>query len=163
MLCCNSGEYKTNTKFNEACTTSVSGTILEESESIILKSHNHPYDVPENSYSYWNILAPEGYVVSIIFHELNTESEWENHTYFCFGDNEIVLSRSLDFCSPWTCLTHENSQLKSSIFGKFVSKSSSLKIVFSSLMPRSGFSFRAGAIKIHGNHIIRTFIVFHYC
>ena len=127
----------------------VSELILEGGETSTITSHNYPYNVPDNAYNYWNILAPKGYAVLISFRDLDTDSKWDVFTYICFGNNTTAFQKDLDFCSPWTCLTLENIH-EASIFEKFVSRNSSMKIIFSTFLPFSGFSLSVRTIKIYG-------------
>ena len=117
----------------------------------IFQSSNYPESTSNNSYNYWNFQAPEGLILSVFFHEMVIEPPWNEHTYFCFGENVATFSKSTDLCSPWSCLTEKNSELQP-IFMKFATRTSSLKFIFSSVTPGFRFSVKIRPMKMYGKN-----------
>ena len=125
-------------------------TTVKELE-VVVQSSNYPESTSNNSYNYWNFQAPVGFFLSVLFHEMVIEPHWNEFTYFCFGENFATFSKSVDFCSPWSCLTKENSESQP-IFKKFASRTSSLKFVFSTLSSGLRFAMKIRAMKMYGKN-----------
>ena len=54
-----------------------------EGNLIRIKSPNHPKKYPKNAYQFWDIRAPQDFVLSLSFDNFNLKTD---HAYLYFGD-----------------------------------------------------------------------------
>ena len=103
----------------------------------------------KNTFLFWDVQAPPGYVVSVFFQQPQIEGAWDGYMFISLGDNEANFNNSTDSCDPWIQVT------KKGIFQKkyqnFTSRSSSVKIIFSSFTTEATFSIRLQAMISQGN------------
>ena len=111
---------------------------------IRIKSYNHPKKYPKNAYQFWDIRAPQGFVLSLSFDGFNLKPD---HAYLYFGDGVDTFSTDSTICFPWTNL---NSQI---LVANITSVSRNVKLIFTSddADTQSGFSVMVHAISHHRN------------
>ena len=104
-----------------------------------------------NAYQFWDVQAPEEFVISTLFENIEINSEWDDKAFLSFGDNASDFQGNLNSCDTWISLTNKEGQFKSR-YKNFVSRSSSVKLVFSSLSTQVNFTIRIRAVRLKGNH-----------
>ena len=107
-------------------------------------SPNYPSNYWENAFNIWTIQAPEGFVVSIRFYQLNLT---DDHAFLYLGDKAYSFSVSNSSCYQWIDLS---GYMQNDIL---TSTSSSIQLLFTSdfAPTRSGFKLELYAIQSQRN------------
>ena len=104
----------------------------------------------ENAYCFWDIRAPDGFIISVIFQRLRISSRTDGKTFLVFGDNNTDFQGITNSCGTWINLTDEKGQLEGR-YERFASRTSSIKFIFSSVFTEVNFSIGLSAIQLYGN------------
>ena len=104
----------------------------------------------QNAYQFWDVQAPKGFVISILFEHIKIYSAWDDKAFLLFGDNAGDFQGNMNSCDTWISLTDKGQFIKR--YKSFVSRSSSVKLVFSSLSTQVNFTVRIRAVRLKGNH-----------
>ena len=135
--------------------------ILEEGTSLIIESPHYPLPSTNNSYHLWVVQAPAGFLVSIFFEHIETHSAWDGYSYIYYGENTSEFSDlDIEDCPSWIRLTDNEGQFRD-MYGNFVSRTSSVKIIFFGVTTRRTFSIRLQAFQPKGEGIIWKSLDFH--
>ena len=107
----------------------------------------------KNAYAFWDIQTPSGFVVSVMFEHFEINGDWDNYMFFAIGDNEDQFSASTNSCRSWTPITEEGRFQSKYMYTNFTSRSSSLRLIFSSFTAKAIFSIKLQVQKSKGIHI----------
>ena len=123
---------------------------LEEGSTISLRSPHSS----NNAFILWDIRAPQGKMIVVAFHHMEIESSSDDKMFLYYGENAETLSFSIDSgsCSSWTSLT-ERGEFNNA-YSKFVSRSSSVKLILSTLSTRVNFSLSLRPVEYQGIELI---------
>ena len=136
--------------------------MLEEGANITIQYPEDAANSSNNTYAFWDVQAPDGFVVSITFQEVDEGSQLNGFTHVYFGDNVTDLSIAFDSCFPWTRLTNENDRFLSK-YRKFASTSSSVKLILSSMNTATRMNITFLAMKPDGNYSGKFNMTFDAC
>ena len=130
----------------------ISAIMLEEGANITIQ---YPEDATINSsnntYAFWDVQAPDGFVVLISFQEVDEGSQLNGFTHVYFGDNATDLSIAFESCFPWARLTNENGRFLSK-YRKFASTSWSVKLILSNVIQATRVNIIMRAMKPEGKY-----------
>ena len=107
----------------------ITGIALTQGETRIIKSENYPSTSTGNTFGLWHVQAPEGFLVSVLFEEVQTPTHWDNHSFLYYGDDEPGFSEKSAPCDSWSSLINHNGSFRD-IYGNFISRGPSVIIVF---------------------------------
>ena len=95
----------------------------------------------KNTFCFWDVKAPTGYVVSVFFQEFKITggTTWDGYMFLSLGDDETKFNNSTDPCKPWKQITKKG-KFQPEYKLSFTSRSSSVKIIFSSFTTSATFS-----------------------
>ena len=114
----------------------------EETHSIRLP------DSAKNTFRFWEFKGQEGYVISLSFDLVHISNALDGIMYISFGDNAENYSMTNDSCT-WTKM-NDGTRLK---FSEFTSRSSSVKLIFSSFTTKVSFNVTLRAVKSRGKSL----------
>ena len=123
-----------------------SDTVLELTGGSTL-SLQSPHS-PRNAFIFWDVRAPEGFAISLLFNKMEINSPWDDKMSLYFGKNADVFDPSYDSGTSWIQLT-ENGAFKDT-YREIISGSSSVKLIFSSVTIVN-FSVTMHLVKSQGN------------
>ena len=127
---------------------------LVEGNVTTITSQHHPSYTQPNTYSFWDVQAPQGFVVSITFEAIHFPFPTENYTHLYYGENVHNFSAHNEICSSWISLTDTNGRFKQE-YGNFVSITSSVKIISFGFKSGIRYAIKMYAIKPRGKeHIL---------
>ena len=113
----------------------VSNTIseikLEEGAGMIISSTGNGSHYERNAYMLWEIRSPDNFVISIDCEHFHMNPD---HGNLFFGDGVDEFSLTETSCHPWTRLSNQTTKL--------TTKSSLLKLIFTSDQEEPGSAFR---------------------
>ena len=114
-------------------------------EIINITSPNFPSDYPYNGYRLWDIRAPEGFTISVLFLQFDTSL---NRDFLYFGDSVEEFALQREACNPWRIFTG-----KYIMNMNFTSKSNTIKLIFASehWQRKAGFFIQLHAVKYERN------------
>ena len=104
----------------------------------------------KNAYEFWDIQAPPGFVVSVMFEHFDINGAWDSYMFFAIGDNENHFSANNNPCRSWTPITEEGRFQFKYMSTNFTSRSSSLRLIYSSFTTKATFSFTLQVQKCKG-------------
>ena len=129
--------------------TLISVINLVEGNVTTIQSQHHPSNTLPNTYSFLDVQAPLGFIVSVLFEDIHIPFPAENYTYLYYGENVHSFSAHKEICSSWISLTDKNGRFKQE-YGKFVSMTSSVKIISFGFKSGIRYSVKLYAIKPRG-------------
>ena len=112
---------------------------IEQRTERTFLSPSFAYPTSKNYFTFWDVKAPDDYIISITFQEIYIDTQWDGFTHIYFGDKTTEFQTGLKSCSPWTRLTNGNGCLEEK-YKKFASLSSSAKILMTSWTSRTTFT-----------------------
>ena len=113
----------------------------------------------QNTYYFLDVQAPEGFVVSIFFQQMEIDGARDDKAFLLFGDNATDFQGKVNSCDTWISLTNKEGQLENR-HKKFASRSPSVKLIFSSLSAEVNLIVKIRAVQLQSNqHLIILFIV----
>ena len=104
----------------------------------------------KNAYEFWDIQTPSGFVVSVMFEHFDINGDWDSYMFFAIGDNEDQFSPNTNSCGSWTSITEQGRFQSKYMFTNFTSRSSSLRLIFSTFTTKATFSFTLQVQKCKG-------------
>ena len=112
----------------------------------------------QNTYYFLDVKAPEGFVVSIFFQQMEIEGARDDKEFLLFGDNATDFQGNVNSCDTWISLTNKDGQFENR-YKKFVSRSPSVKLILSSLSAQVNLIVKIRALQLQSNqHWIILFI-----
>ena len=125
---------------------------LEQRIERTFLSPSYAYFTSNNSYTFWDVKAPDDDVISMTFKDIHMESLWDGFTHIYFGDNatDFLLTLSESY-SHWTRLTNETGRFEEK-YRKFATVSSSAKILMTSWTSRTKFTIISRSLKPRGKN-----------
>ena len=119
---------------------------LIDGEEIISK----PPENTRNVYHFWDIRAPEGFVISMLLEQIEIDSAWDEKAFLFYGDNTSHFQGNMNSCNTWISLTNKEGLIENR-YKNFFSRSSLVKLIFSSLSTPMNFIVKIRAVKFQGN------------
>ena len=111
----------------------------------------------KNAYEFWDIQTPTGFVVSVMFEHFDINGGWDKYLFFSIGNIEDQFSANTNSCRSWTPITEQGRFQSKYLYTNFTSRSSSLRLIFSSFTTKATFSFTLQVQKCKGI-LIRIFL-----
>ena len=124
------------------------GKMLQKEETTTIEYRNPS----KNAYEFWDIQTPLGFVVSVMFEHFEINGDRDNYMFFAIGDNEDQFSANTNSCRSWTLITEQGRLQSKYRYTNFTSRSSSLRLIFSSVTTEPTFSFTLQVQKSKGIH-----------
>ena len=125
---------------------------LEEEKTIDLHSTRYLDYSQTNAYTFWDIRAPDEFIVLVTFEDIVMESPWDGFTHLYFGDEAESFSSPSNSCSTWTRLTDGNGQFIIK-YKTFASMSQSIKIIVSSMNTRMRIAVSLQTVTPRGEQV----------
>ena len=125
------------------------GKMLQKEETTTIEYRNFS----KNAYEFWDIQTPPGFVVSVMLEHFDIDGDWDNNMFFSIGDNEDQFSANTNSCRSWTPITEQGRFHSKYMYTNFTSRSSSLRLIFSSFTTKATFSIKLQVQKSTGIHI----------
>ena len=123
---------------------------LKEGSTLLLRSPKSTV----HAFIFWDIRALQGHIITVSYQHMEILSPWDDKMFLYYGENAETLSFSIDYgsCSSWTSLTERG--VFNNAYSKFVSRSSSVKLILSTLSTRVNFSVSLRPVKYQGIELI---------
>ena len=118
-------------------------TWLTQKESVRFESAPR-----QNVFRFWDVRAKDGFVISVVVKQLNITSAWDSKAFLKFGENTTDFRNSSD-CFGWISLMDNKGEFNET-FREFASRSSSGKLLFSSLSTEANLLFQLRAVRKKG-------------
>ena len=149
---CRIHNFKKNLRVNLYCVITAFEIKAEENHTI------RSPDSSQNTFRLWDFKALDGYVISLSFDLVYISNTFDGYMYISFGDNAENYSMTNDSCT-WTRM-NDGTHLK---FSEFTSRSSSVKLIFWSLITKVSFSVTLRAVRSKGKWLaLFLFLMYYY-
>ena len=149
-LCVESISHDSNNnyyKFLHLLLCSFTANLLKEGEALI---YEFP-DAGKNAYSLMDVRAPRGFVLSLYFEKSDTGTVSDSYMFLSIAEeNSASFGQMSEACFPWINLIDDKGDFNNH-YQNLTTRTSYLKIVYSSFIAVTKFSVRINTVELRGN------------